>query len=456
MGRRVMPDPPVSSATPFHIMAKPIGPICNLDCAYCFYLEKEKLYPETRQFRMDDEALARFVCQYIDANPGPEVTFAWQGGEPTLMGLPFFERMVALQREHATAGKRIVNALQTNGTLLDEEWCEFLGRHDFLVGLSVDGPRELHDRYRVDKRGRPTFDQVMAGLDLLRRHNVEFNTLTVVHAQNAKEPSEVYRFLREHGSGYIQFIPLVERRGLDGGLLALAPPPDEDGDAEPPVTPWSVGAEDYGRFLSAVFDEWVCEDVGRVFVQSFDVALGLWMGLPSSACYFAETCGRALAIEHNGDLYACDHYVYPEYRRGNIADTDMASLVDSSAQEKFGDDKRDTLPKYCRECDVRFACNGECPKHRFITTPDGEPGLNYLCAGYKRFFRHIDPYMRTMAELLRSGRPAADIMPMACERDAQQTEAARWHAVGRNDPCPCGSGKKHKRCCGARAREGRA
>ncbi|MCA1596927.1 MAG: anaerobic sulfatase maturase, partial [Chloroflexi bacterium] len=344
----------------FHVMTKPIGPICNLDCEYCFYLEKEKLYPAATGFRMTDELLQSYIRQYIDAQQVPEVNFAWQGGEPTLMGLDFFRRVVELQRQHCPPGKTISNALQTNGTLLDGEWCGFLAENGFLVGLSVDGPREIHDRYRVDKGGKPTFDRVIRGMDLLKKHGVEFNTLTVVSRANMRRPLDVYRFLKSQGSSYIQFIPLVERTGL---RHALAGPADrEDENASPTVTPWSVEPLAYGQFLCEVFDEWVRHDVGRVYVQLFDVQLGIWLGMPSALCVFAETCGRALAMEHNGDLYSCDHYVYPEHCLGNITEQPMARLTDSPQQRRFGEDKADTLPRYCRNCEVRFACNGECPK----------------------------------------------------------------------------------------------
>ncbi len=421
-------------------MTKPIGPICNLDCAYCYYLEKEKLYPGTTNFRMSDETLENYVRQYIAAQEVAEVTFAWQGGEPTLMGLPFFRRVVELQQKHR-GEKRITNALQTNGTLLTDEWAEFFREHQFLIGLSLDGPRELHDRYRVDKGGHPSFDKVMRGLALLKKHHVEFNTLTVVHRANAQHPLEVYRFLKENGSGFLQFIPLVERVGSDS---MFAEPPAPDGTSGfSPVTEWSVRSEDYGRFLCDIWDEWVRRDVGNVFVQLFDVQLGVWLGLPASLCVFAETCGRAVVMEHNGDLYSCDHYVYPQYKLGNIAQTPMTALLDSPAQIKFGADKQDTLPRYCRECDVKFACNGECPKHRFLRTPDGEPGLNYLCAGYKRFFHHIAPQMRLMADLIRAHQPAARIMDILAEQERSRPAAPPQ----RNDPCPCGSGKKYKKCC---------
>ncbi len=397
----------------FHVMTKPVGPICNLDCKYCFYLEKEQLFPQTENFRMTEPVLEAYIRQYIAAQTVPEISFAWQGGEPTLLGVEFFRKVVALQTRYAD-GKKITNAIQTNGVLLDDEWCAFLTEHHFLVGLSVDGPRELHDRYRVDKQQKPTFDAVMRGLEFLKKHQTEFNTLTVVNRANSQQPLAVYRFLKEIGSGFIQFIPLVERKADKSakalGLDFSEPPPLDKYAGGSPVTSWSVESRQYGEFLAQIFDEWVRQDVGRVFVQLFDVALGNWMGVGSSLCVFAERCGGAMALEHNGDLYACDHYVYPNFKLGNLLNQSLGEMVNSPAQEKFGNDKFDTLPKYCRECAVRSACNGECPKHRFIRTPDGQPGLNYLCAGYKRFFNHVDPYMRQMATFVQAGQPAALIM----------------------------------------------
>jgi len=429
-------------------MTKPNGPRCNLDCACCYYLEKERLYPETKKFRMPDAVLETYVRDYIAAQVAtgaPEIWFSWQGGEPTMLGVDFFRHAVALQDKYRPEGPPVRNALQTNGTLLDEEWARFLKEHDFLVGLSIDGPRELHDRYRVDRAERPTFDAVMAAVDLLRGHEVAFNALTVVHRQNARKPREVYRFLKGIGVEYMQFIPIVERMAGDGAL-AGAPQIDAEGAAYR-VTPWSVLPKDYGTFLTRVFDEWIKADVGRIFVQFFDTQVGLWAGAPAGLCWFAETCGQGLAMEHNGDLYACDHYVYPAYRLGNILETPMATLAASPAQQKFGDDKRDSLPGYCRVCEYRFACNGGCPKHRFLTTPDGESGLNYFCESYKRFFGHAAPFLRTMADLLRRGRPSAGIMDVAGRH--RRSDAAR-STVGRNDPCPCGSGRKFKACCGRR------
>jgi uncharacterized protein len=408
--------------TGFHIMTKPVGPICNLDCKYCFYLEKEKLYPEKTgsspisRWSMGDELLESYIRQYIEAQSIPVITFAWQGGEPTLLGVDYFRKVVALQQKYAS-GKTIENAFQTNGVLLDDEWCEFLATAKFLVGLSIDGPQRLHDRYRVDKGGAPTFDKVMRGLRLLKRYRIEFNTLTVVQRDNSQYPLEVYRFLKEMGSGFMQFIPVVER-------------------VADQVAEWSVEPLQYGKFLNAIFDEWVRHDVGRFYVQIFDVALESWLGMQPSLCVFRETCGSAMAMEHNGDLYSCDHFVYSQYRLGNLLERSLGDMVHSEVQTAFGNAKRDTLPRYCRECDVRFACNGECPKHRFTLAPDGEAGLNYLCAGYKAFFHHIDPYMKFMAAELRAERPPANVMPWARRPPA------------RNGPCHCGSGRKYKNCCG--------
>jgi uncharacterized protein len=409
--------PPAPGSTPppepvrlpgFQVMAKPTGPICNLDCKYCFYLEKEKLYPTTSSWAVPDDVLGSFIRQYIEAQEAPVITFAWQGGEPTLLGVDYFRKIVELEKKHST-GKRIENVFQTNGVLLDDKWGEFLARNRFLVGLSLDGSPGLHDCFRVDKSGRPTFNAVRRGLDCLKKHGVEFNTLTVVHRQNSLHPLEVYRFLKEVGSGFMQFIPAAERvdEGADPrGLTLTSPHSGRDG----VVTEWSVEPLQFGKFLCAVFDEWVRRDVGRYFVQIFDVALESWVGRPQSLCVFSETCGAVMALEHNGDLYSCDHYVYPESRLGNIMERPLASLAGSEQQRWFGRAKHESLPRYCRECEVRFACNGECPKHRFARSPDGEEGLNYLCPGYKLFFKHIDPAMRYMANELHHRRPPANVM----------------------------------------------
>lgn len=398
----------MGKAKPFHLMTKPTGPICNLDCTYCFYLEKESLYSDSTRWAMNDEVLESFIRQYIEEQPSEVVDFAWQGGEPTLLGVGYFERVVELQKKHAN-GKQIHNAFQTNGTLIDGAWASFFAQNNFLVGVSIDGPRELHDTYRVDKGNAPTFDRVMRGIRLLREHGAEFNTLTVVHRKNQEYPLEIYEFLKEIGSGYMQFIPIVERKTEQpraDGLVLIDP--GFSGPAK--VTEWSVEPLAYGRFLSSIFDAWIRNDVGRVFVQHFEVALQNWLGVQASLCIFRPTCGSAMALEHNGDVYSCDHFVYPEYRLGNLMNQSLGEMAHSEEQRRFGQQKRDSLPSMCRSCSVRFACHGECPKHRFATTPDGEPGLNYLCAGYKHFFEHIDPFMRYMAEELRAGRGPASVM----------------------------------------------
>jgi uncharacterized protein len=395
---------------------------------------------------MSDEVLESFTRQYLDAHPEPVVSFTWQGGEPTLLGVPFFERAVAMQQAFAN-GRRVENLIQTNGILIDDRWGAFLAEHDVLVGLSIDGPAELHDKYRRDRGNGPTFDAVMRGLGVLEKHGVRFNTLTVVQRDNASHPLEVYSFLKSIDSRYMQFIPIVERVAAApdaDGLRLVAP----DAPDRARVSPWSVEPGQYGEFLCAIFDEWVRRDVASYYVQAFDVALEAWCGLPSSLCVFAETCGRAVAVEHNGDVYSCDHYVYPTHRIGHLVRDGLANVVDAPFQLKFGRDKRDALPEDCLECDVRFACNGECPKHRFARARDGSLALNYLCAGYKRFFHHVDPYMRFMADELAAERPPANVMRWAAEQDA----AAALACAGRNDPCPCGSGKKVKKCCGANAR----
>jgi uncharacterized protein len=382
----------------FHVMLKPRGAICNLGCHYCYFLSKEKLYPDSL-FRMEDQLLEDFTRQYIQTQQVPEVTFAWQGGEPMLMGLEFFEKAVKYQKKYALTGQKISNALQTNGVNLTDEWCQFFKHNNFLIGISIDGPRKLHDAYRRDKAGKPTFDRVINGLECLKKHNVEFNALTTVHAANAIDPLSVYRFLRdEAGFQFIQFIPIVERDNQTGFQEGTR------------VTKRSVDARQYGQFLIQIFDEWVRRDVGQVYVQIFDVSLGAWLGQPGSLCIFAPTCGTALAMEHNGDVYACDHFVEPRYLLGNIQETALIALVSSDEQTKFGRDKMDKLPDYCLKCKVRFACHGGCPKNRIIQAPGGGAGLNYLCQGYKNFFTHIDEPMKIMSFLIRQRRAPSEIM----------------------------------------------
>jgi uncharacterized protein len=444
-----------SAQAAFHVMAKPTGAICNLDCEYCFFLSKDQLYPGSG-FRMDPSMHAAYISQLLAAHEGAdEVVVAFQGGEPTLMGLDFFRQTLELERQFRRPGQRILNTMQTNGTLLDDEWGRFLRENDFLVGLSIDGPREMHDAYRVDKGGKPTFDQVIRGLDVLRRHHVDWNVLATVNAANGDHGHAVYMFLRDDlGAQFIQLIPIVER--VTAELLPLAetgwgrragdrPLYRQHGDL---VTHRTVGADQYGQFLVEVFEEWARRDIGDVFVQEFDTALAHWMGMDQvGMCVHARTCGSALALEHNGDVYSCDHYVEDDYRLGNIAEgRNLLQLAKSPEQAAFGNAKLDTLPEYCRQCDVRFACNGGCPKDRFLTTPDSEPGLHYLCAGYQRFFRHVDKPMRMMADLLRRGQDAVGVREWYAARDAK---------LGRNDPCTCGSGRRWDRCHGSLA-DGRA
>lgn len=382
----------------YQVMVKPRGPVCNLNCSYCYYLSKEKLYPGSK-FRLDEVLLEEFTRQYLESQEIPEATVAWQGGEPLLMGIEFFQKAVALQRQYARPGMQVINALQTNGTLLDDEWCKFFAENNFLIGISMDGPGKLHDRYRVDRSGKVSFEKVMTGLELLQKHGVEHNALVCIHAANAEHPLDVYHFFRDEVEiEFLQFIPIVERDNETGF---------QEGEK---ITGRSVTGKKYGEFLISVFDEWVRRDVGSVFVQIFDVSLAAWFGQRPALCIFEEICGTALVLEHNGDLYSCDHFVEPRFRLGNILETPMVDMVISGRQRKFGSDKRDRLPRYCRECDVRFVCNGGCPKNRVLSTPDGEPGLNWLCEGYKAFFTHIDPAMRFMAGELKAGRPPANIM----------------------------------------------
>ena len=451
---------PESAPDYFHVMAKPTGAICNLDCEYCFFLSKEALYPGS-PFRMGDDVLETYIKQIIESQNVPQVTIAWQGGEPTLMGLEFFQRAMELVEKYARSGVNIENTIQTNGTKLDHDWCRFFKKHNFLVGLSMDGPEHIHDTYRVDKNGKGTFERVMTAARLLQKYNVEFNILCTVHSANGDHPLEVYRFFRDEvKTDFIQFIPIIERatremlpianRGWgDQNLpssvelesLAVAksskrPLYTLEGSL---VTERSVNAEQWGKFLVAIYDEWVRNDVGKVYIQSFESALGSWVGRGASLCIHRSTCGDALVLEHNGDLYSCDHFVEPNYFLGNIKDEHMLELVSSDQQRKFGNDKRDALPRYCLECPVRFACNGGCPRNRFIKTPDGDDGLNYLCAGYKTFFTHIDYPMRLMAALLKQRRYADEVMGILAKEERNRTDG------GEDEPITPEKTKKDKR-----------
>ncbi|MCU0266442.1 MAG: anaerobic sulfatase maturase [Actinomycetia bacterium] len=434
-------------------MSKPTGAICNLDCEYCFFLSKEELYPGSG-FRMDPVVHEAYVRQLLTAQRGlDEVVVAFQGGEPTLMGIDFFRRTLELERRYAVPGQRVLNTLQTNATLINDEWAEFLRENRFLVGVSIDGPREMHDAFRVDKGGKPTFDRVLRGLATLKNHGVEWNAITTVNAANGDHGREVYAFLRDDlAATFVQLIPIVER--VTPELLPLAeagwgsrpgsrPLYRQQGDL---VTHRTVGARQYGQFLVDVFEDWARHDIGDVFVSMFDTALAHWMGLHQvGLCVHARTCGDAVALEHNGDLYSCDHYVEPDYLLGNITEgRTLLQLVDSPRQRAFGSAKLDTLPAYCRACDVRFACNGGCPKDRFRRTPDGEPGLHYLCEGYQLFFRHVDAPMRVMAGLLRRGRDATGVRDWYAAADAGRDAGA---------PCTCGRDVPWSACHG-RPRDG--
>jgi uncharacterized protein len=416
----------VKASREFQIFAKPIGAVCNLNCSYCYYLKKEHLYPEGEPFRMPDDLLEDYVVQHIMAAPGPQISFSWHGGEPTILGLDYFRKIVALQRKHKPAGGYITNGVQTNGILIDEEWCKFFAQENFGVGLSLDGPQEMHDRYRVNKGGQPSHKQAMRAFKLVRRHQIPCDMLCVVNDHNVNYPGRVYRFFREIGAQYIGFLPVVERDpSVEGG-----------------VSPHTVPADTFGAFLCTIFDEWVRQDVGRIRVQIFEEAARPAQGLDHSLCIFRETCGEIPVLEHNGDFFSCDHFVDSQHYLGNIRTAPLVELIESPAQRAFGQAKQDALPRYCQACEVRPMCNGGCPKDRFLRTPDGEEGLNYLCAGFKRFFKHSLPYLIRLSSLERAARSHGPLTQLA-----QATVAQPYPNAGRNDPCPCGSGRKYKKCC---------
>ena len=391
-------------APAFGTMVKPIGSACNLDCHYCYYRDKSEIYSGNMP-RMSEELLETYIRQYIEGASQQNISFCWHGGEPLMAGLPFFEKAMELQRKYA-GDKVIENTLQTNGILVNDAWCSFFKENNFLIGLSLDGPEDIHDAFRRDCGGAPTFARVMKAVELMKKHGVEFNILATVNARSEERGVEVYRFLTSINP-YIQFLPVVEYVRMRPGKRPLIVSPDEE-DAVP--APWSVSAKGYGKFMCDVFDEWVKYDVGRNFVQLFDVTLGNWCGVPPSLCAFGEVCGDGLVVEHNGDVYSCDHFVYPEYRLGNIATDELATMYRSSEQQAFGRDKRDALPMECKRCNYYFLCRGECPKHRFEYAKNGEPYMNVLCEGYKMFFRHTDPYMRYMKTLIEKGEPASKVM----------------------------------------------
>ena len=394
-------------ASPLYVMSKPVGSACNLACAYCYYLEKSHLYPTTQgtRFAMSDETLELFIRQYIEAQTQPQVLFTWHGGEPLMRPISFYEKAMALQQRYA-GGRLIDNSLQTNGTLLTDEWCAFFRKHNWLIGISIDGPQEFHDEYRRARGGAPSFHKVMRGINLLRKHGVEWNAMGVVNDFNADYPLDVYHFYKDIGCQYIQFAPIIERFLPTARRLASL----ADDNAQAQLADFSVTPEQYAHFACTIFDEWVRHDVGKVYVQLFDATLARWVGQQPGICVMAETCGHAAVIEHNGDVYSCDHFVFPEYRLGNIHDETITAMMYSPRQHAFGQAKRKALPRQCHECEWLFACNGGCPKDRFLTTADGEPGLNYLCEGYQRFFRHVAPYMDYMKNELMHQRPPANII----------------------------------------------
>jgi uncharacterized protein len=409
----------------FQVFAKPTGPICNMRCRYCYYLEKEGLYPAGESFRMSYDLLEAYIVQHVDASPDEVIRFSWHGGEPTLLGLDYFRTIVSLQRKHRPSGRLIANGIQTNGTLLTDPWCAFLASEGFAVGLSLDGPQELHDRCRLDRDERSTFHRTMGGYERLRAHGVLTDILCVVNAHNVERPTEVYRFFKHIGAPYVTFLPLVNPdQRSDGGVSAL-----------------SVRAEAWGEFLCTIFDEWVAGDIGRIKVQIFEEAARTAFGQEHSLCIFRPVCGDIPVVEHNGDFYPCDHFTDAEHLLGNIRATPLAALIESAGQKTFGLAKQQTLPRVCRVCDVRETCNGECPKNRFIRAPDGEAGLNYLCTGYKRFFTHCLPFVREVAKEWRRQTPEQST------RQGRGPGIRKRREPGRNDPCPCGSGKKYKKCC---------
>ena len=444
----------------YYIMAKPIGAVCNLDCKYCYYLEKEKLYPsDPDKYHMSDKVLELFIASYIHGQAGRSILFTWHGGEPLMRGIDFFKKVIDLQKKYG-AGKYIENSLQTNGTLLTDDWCLFFKENKFLIGLSIDGPEHCHDHYRTYKDGKPSFAKTMTGVGLLIKHGVDFNTLSVVNDYNSKYPLEVYRFLKQIGSRFMQFIPIAEWVDPDSKpdqLSILAP----DSGKNAVVTNWSVDPVDYGNFLIKIFDEWVSQDIGNYYVITFDAVLANWLGEPPAICVYAKTCGTAAAMEFNGDVYACDHFVFPEYKLGNVRNTLLETMMQSDFQRKFGRDKWDKLPRYCFQCEFLKICTGECPKNRFLLTPDGQPGLNYLCAGFKLFYAHVAPYMKFMANEIRNDRAPSNVMEWIKRKQAQvkpvvqepaKIPAPKKMIVHRNDPCPCGSGMPYKKCCALKPR----
>lgn len=393
-------------AKPLYVMLKPAGAHCNLACKYCYYLEKNKLYPTAQRHLMSDEILEQFTREYIEAQTMSQVLFTWHGGEPLLRSIDFYRKALSLQQKYA-GGRRIDNVIQTNGTLLTDEWCEFFAQNHWLVGISIDGPQPYHDHYRLTAAGKPSWQKVMQGIKLLKKHGVEWNAMAVVNAYNANHPLEFYRFFKENGCQFLQFTPIVERltRHEDGRTLASLADKDEISLSEASVTP-----EQWGYFLCAIFDEWVRKDVGKIFVEIFDCTLANWMGISPGICAYSKECGHAGVMEHNGDVYSCDHFVFPEYKLGNIRDHSLIDMLYGEQQQEFSRLKHSSLPRQCKECDMEFACHGECPKNRFMKDKYGDSGLNYLCPGYYHYYQHVAPYMDYMKQELMSQRPPSNIM----------------------------------------------
>ncbi|MFC2138236.1 anaerobic sulfatase-maturation protein [Bacteroidota bacterium] len=395
----------------FNVMLKPIGSVCNLNCTYCYYLEKKNLYPDKKKFTIPENVLELFIKQYIEIQEIPLINFVWQGGEPTMLGIDFFKKAFDIQKKYA-GKKQIDNIIQTNGTLLTDEWCKFFNDNNILVGISVDGPEFLHNKYRKRTDNQDTFKKVMQGIDLLKKDKVEFNTLTTVNDFNVNYPLEVYHFLKDIGSQFMQFLPVVEREiTIENSAKLKLIQPEYEQEAE--LTSWSVGSKEYGDFLIGIFNEWVRNDVSKYYVQLFDATLANWVGANPGLCVYKEICGDALAMEHNGDIYSCDHFVYPEEFIGNILEDSLIEMVKSEKQLKFGERKLKSLPKQCLKCDYRFTCHGECPKHRISYSKDGEYGLNHLCEGLYNFFSHVHPYMQFMTDELKNKRPPANVMQWA-------------------------------------------
>ena len=393
-------------AKPLYVMLKPAGAHCNLACKYCYYLEKNKLYPTAQRHLMSDEILEQFTREYIEAQTMSQVLFTWHGGEPLLRSIDFYRKALSLQQKYA-GGRRIDNVIQTNGTLLTDEWCEFFAQNHWLVGISIDGPQPYHDHYRLTAAGKPSWKKVMQGIKLLKKHGVEWNAMAVVNAYNANHPLEFYRFFKENGCQFLQFTPIVERqtRHEDGRTLASLADKDEI-----PLSEASVKPEQWGYFLCAIFDEWVRKDVGKIFVEIFDCTLANWMGISPGICAYSKECGHAGVMEHNGDVYSCDHFVFPEYKLGNIRDHSLIDMLYGEQQQEFSRLKHSSLPRQCKECDMEFACHGECPKNRFMKDKYGDSGLNYLCPGYYHYYQHVAPYMDYMKQELMSQRPPSNIM----------------------------------------------